>query len=131
MDSMDDESSSSPPLDHDSTTVEVSRFRLLSRTFFLMSKWASESFLLRITDGRFVWEGRASSSYIKDTLLPPGMELKHYLSTIRDALAHQDETNEKYSYELVQLSNPDCAEVCRHDTEPTSERAYSRGCIRY
>jgi hypothetical protein len=104
--------SCSTPSSSTDHNTDVSRFVLLNRTYFLMSKWAAESFSLRISDGRYVWEGRAGSSFIKEKLLPPGMAVAQYLATVRDALSQQDQTNEKYSYDLVQLANPECAELC-------------------
>eukprot|EP01127_Copromyxa_protea_P017587 TRINITY_DN5384_c0_g1_i1.p1 TRINITY_DN5384_c0_g1~~TRINITY_DN5384_c0_g1_i1.p1 ORF type:complete len:404 (+),score=75.71 TRINITY_DN5384_c0_g1_i1:49-1260(+) len=85
--------------------VVISRFILGGRNFYFHTIWQGEEFSITITDGKYAWQGHATSSYVETTLKPKGMPVDDYLNLTKEALRKQDTGKKKFDVAVQQGGN--------------------------
>jgi hypothetical protein len=82
--------------------------------YFVVGFWEETSFRLQLTDGKMVWEGEASSEYVRTKMCPPkdgaystGERVKAFLDLLRQSLVAPTAGTDRFRYSIEGSSGRD------------------------
>ena len=66
--------------------IDFSQFSFKGRKFFFKTTWQTKEFSIQLTDGRQMWQTKATNELITRSLCPKSMKVSHYIDLVRKVI---------------------------------------------